>query len=55
MAKKIINVMKTLGLAGGISRVSTMDYYRLINEGINNKRGGLNFSQCIIYFFNMQL
>lgn len=44
--------MKTLGLIGGISWVSTMDYYRLINEGINEKLGGLNFSQCIIYSFN---
>jgi aspartate racemase len=44
--------MKTLGLIGGISWVSTIDYYKLINEGINEKIGGLNFSQCIIYSFN---
>jgi aspartate racemase len=44
--------MKTLGLIGGISWVSTIDYYRLINEGINAKLGGLNFSQCMIYSFN---
>jgi len=44
--------MKILGLIGGISWVSTMDYYRLINEGINKRLGGLNFSQCIIYSFN---
>lgn len=44
--------MKTLGLIGGISWVSTIDYYKLINEGINEKLGGLNFSQCIIYSFN---
>jgi aspartate racemase len=44
--------MKTLGLIGGISWVSTIDYYKLINEGINAKLGGLNFSQCIIYSFN---
>ncbi len=44
--------MKTLGLIGGISWVSTADYYRLINEGINEKLGGLNFSRCIIHSFN---
>jgi aspartate racemase len=44
--------MKTLGLIGGMSWVSTIDYYKLINEGINEQLGGLNFSQCIIYSFN---
>lgn len=44
--------MKTLGLIGGISWVSTIDYYKLINEGINEKLGGLNFAECIIYSFN---
>lgn len=44
--------MKTLGLVGGISWVSTIDYYRYINEGINNKKGGLNFAECIIYSLN---
>jgi len=44
--------MRTLGLIGGISWVSTIDYYRLINQGINDALGGLNFSQCIIYSFN---
>ena len=44
--------MKTLGLVGGISWVSTVDYYRYINEGINERLGGLNFAQCIIYSFN---
>lgn len=44
--------MKILGLIGGISWVSTMDYYRLINQGVNDRLGGLNASQCIIYSFN---
>lgn len=44
--------MKILGLIGGISWVSTVDYYTLINQGINKKLGGLNFSECIIYSFN---
>lgn len=44
--------MKTLGLLGGTTWVSTMDYYRAINEGVNAKLGGLNFSHCIIHSFN---
>lgn len=44
--------MKTLGLIGGISWISTMDYYKLINEGINRQLGGLNFARCFIYSFN---
>jgi len=44
--------MKIIGLIGGISWVSTADYYKLINEGINEKLGGLNFSECLIYSFN---
>ena len=44
--------MKVIGLIGGISWVSTADYYKLINEGINDRLGGLNFSECLIYSFN---
>jgi aspartate racemase len=47
-----LHPMKTLGLIGGISWVSTIDYYRYINLGINDKLGGLNYAQCIIYSFN---
>lgn len=44
--------MKILGLVGGTSWVSTVDYYRLINEGINEKLGGLEFAECMIYSMN---
>lgn len=44
--------MKKLGLVGGISWVSTIDYYRYINEGINEQLGGLNFAECILYSLN---
>lgn len=44
--------MKIIGLIGGISWVSTADYYKLINQGINEKMGDLNFSECLIYSFN---
>ena len=44
--------MKIIGLVGGISWVSTLDYYKFINEEINKRLGGLNFSECIIYSLN---
>lgn len=44
--------MKILGLVGGTSWVSTVDYYRLINEGINKQLGGLEFAECMIYSMN---
>jgi aspartate racemase len=44
--------MRKIGLIGGISWVSTADYYKLINEGINERMGGLNFSECLVYSFN---
>ena len=44
--------MKLLGLIGGTSWPSTVEYYTLINQGINEKLGGLDFSECMIYSFN---
>jgi aspartate racemase len=44
--------MKKLGLVGGTSWVSTIDYYRLINEGVNERLGGLNYAELIIYSVN---
>jgi aspartate racemase len=44
--------VKTLGLIGGTSWVSTIDYYRLINEGVNHRLGGANFAECLIHSFN---
>jgi aspartate racemase len=41
--------MKTLGLIGGTSWVSTIDYYKYINELANEKRGGLNYAQILLY------
>ena len=44
--------MKTIGLIGGTGWVSTIEYYRLINEGINKRLGGHNAARCILYSFN---
>lgn len=44
--------MRKVGLVGGISWVSTIEYYKLINEGVNAALGGLNFAECMIYSVN---
>jgi aspartate racemase len=44
--------MKKIGLIGGISWVSTIDYYRYINEGVNSRLGGINFAECLLYSLN---
>lgn len=41
--------MKTIGLIGGMSWESTAEYYRLINEEVNRKLGGLHAAKCILY------
>ena len=46
--------MKTIGLIGGTSWVSTMDYYRLINQLIHKKLGASNAARIILYSVNFQ-
>ena len=45
--------MKTLGLIGGTSWVSTIDYYRIINQIANEKMGGLNSAKLYLYSLNL--
>lgn len=44
--------MKTLGLIGGTGWVSTVDYYKLINELINERSGGIHAAKLILYSLN---
>ena len=44
--------MKTLGLIGGTTWVSTVDYYKLINQQINKKLGGLSSGKILLYSVN---
>ena len=46
--------MKTLGLIGGTSWVSTIDYYKIINQQINQRLGGLNAARLILYSLNYE-
>lgn len=41
--------MKTIGLLGGMSWESTQTYYRLLNEGVREKLGGLHSARVILY------
>jgi aspartate racemase len=41
--------MKTIGLIGGMSWESSLLYYRLVNEGVKNRLGGLHSAKCIMY------
>lgn len=41
--------MKTIGLIGGMSWESTVEYYRLMNEEINTRLGGLHSAKCLLY------
>jgi aspartate racemase len=41
--------MKTIGLLGGMSWQSTIEYYRLINEGISRQIGGLHSGKIWMY------
>jgi aspartate racemase len=40
--------MKTIGLLGGMSWESTAHYYRLLNEGVKARLGGLHSARCLV-------
>jgi aspartate racemase len=41
--------MKTIGLIGGTSWHSTIDYYRIINQEVNLQMGGLHSAKLLLY------
>lgn len=41
--------MKTIGLIGGLSWVSSHEYYRIINEAVAQRLGGTHSATCILY------
>lgn len=40
--------MKTIGLLGGMSWESSLEYYRIINETTRLRRGGLHSAPCVL-------
>jgi len=41
--------MRTIGLIGGMSWESSLEYYRIINETVKEKLGGLHSARSIMY------
>ena len=41
--------MKTIGMIGGMSWESSIEYYRIINETVRDKLGGLHSSKSVMY------
>lgn len=41
--------MKTIGLIGGMSWESTLEYYRIINEAVKEKLGGFHSAEMVLY------
>ena len=41
--------MKTIGLLGGMSWESTLEYYRIINQTVKARLGGSHSAQCLLY------
>jgi aspartate racemase len=41
--------MKTIGLIGGMSWESTVEYYRIINETVKKKLGGFHSAKIVLY------
>jgi len=41
--------MKTIGLIGGMSWESSIEYYRVLNETVKRRLGGLHSAKCLMY------
>lgn len=46
--------MKKIGLIGGMSWESSLEYYKIINETIKLKLGGLHSAECLMYSVDFQ-
>lgn len=46
--------MKTIGLIGGLSWESSIEYYRIINEEINKRLQGLHCAKSVMYSFDFE-
>lgn len=41
--------MKTIGMIGGMSWESTIEYYQIINKEVKHRLGGLHSAKCLLY------
>ncbi len=44
--------MKTIGMIGGLSWESSAEYYRIINQGIRARLGGVHSAQSLMFSFD---
>jgi aspartate racemase len=41
--------MKIIGMIGGMSWESSLEYYRIVNQAVKEKLGGFHSAQCLLY------
>lgn len=46
--------MKTIGIIGGLSWLSTVEYYKLLNQMINERVGGVASAKILLYSVNFE-
>ena len=44
-----LHLMKTIGLLGGMSWESSIEYYRIINEEVRARLGGLHSARLVMF------
>ena len=49
-----LHYMKTIGIVGGTTWLSTVDYYRLLNQAVNEHFGGVTSARIIINSINFE-
>jgi aspartate racemase len=49
-----LHPMKTIGIVGGFTWLSTVDYYRLLNQAVNKKFGGVTSAKIILSSVNFE-
>jgi aspartate racemase len=49
-----VNKMKVIGLIGGMSWESSVEYYRIINQEVKRRMGGLHSAKCLLYSVDFQ-
>ncbi len=46
--------MKLMGLIGGMSWESSIEYYRILNETVRERLGGLHSARCLLYSLDFE-
>jgi aspartate racemase len=41
--------MKTIGMIGGMSWESSLEYYRMVNQSVKERLGGFHSARCLMY------